>query len=397
MARELPQGATIFLDEEEENGCQAFAEFKEEKTGIKMVAYSGKVIKGHWYWGDLAIDLAGIKFNKPKYPILEEHDYERKIGFTPKLIVNDKGELVLPDKAELVDTEASQEFQKLSKQGFPYQSSISARPIKIEKLEEEAKAKVNGFTMTGPGSIWRECIFKEASVCIFGADDKTKSEAFGDPIQIEFSESMISAEGSNHKLRTIPKKDKEVKSMNVEELKKEHPDIIEAIVKEATDAVTAELTTKFDADKKALEDQLSQKDEDVKSLNSKVLDLEKKETVRTESELKSEADKIWLEKLSKSHIPERLYDKVMPHVDHNKFMKDGVLDAKSFVEAIDAEIKDWEGKVPDDSVQGTGFSSKTVEGTEKEEADATKLKEENEAITTRLLGRVDQKPEKKED
>jgi len=395
MAREIPQGATILLDEGQ--GCQAFAEFKEgEKTKIKMVAYSGKIIKNHWYWGDLAIDLEGMKFPKSKYPILEEHMSNRKIGFTPKPIVDEKGQLVLPEDAELVETEYADEFVRLSKQGFPYQSSISARPTRVERLEEGAKSKVNGFTMVGPASIWRESIFKEASVCLFGADDKTKSQAFGDPIEMEFSESVIPAEGSDHKPRKIIKNTEGgEKSMNLEELKKEHPDLVNEIVDETTQSLTA----KFDKEKENLQAQISQKDKDVESLSEKVLDLEKREAIRSEAELKTEANEIWKDKLSKSQIPERLYTKVMPHVNHEKFVENGVLNQESFIEAIDAEIKDWESKVPADTVQGSSFSKKSVDSTEEgaSQEDAQKFKEENESIANRLLGHVGQKPQKKEE
>mgnify|MGYP001393469562 CR=1 FL=1 len=36
---------------------------------LKMVAYSGKIIKNHWYWGDLAIDTSGMKMAKKEIPI----------------------------------------------------------------------------------------------------------------------------------------------------------------------------------------------------------------------------------------------------------------------------------------------------------------------------------------
>ena len=51
------------------------------KRGIKMTAYSGKLIKDHWYWGDLAIDTQGLKLSKTNIPILEDHETSRKIGF----------------------------------------------------------------------------------------------------------------------------------------------------------------------------------------------------------------------------------------------------------------------------------------------------------------------------
>ena len=62
----LPKGALRFVEE----GCHAHVEFAEDGEGkvvgkkLKMVAYSGGIIKGHWYWDNLAIDLEGIQFKQ---------------------------------------------------------------------------------------------------------------------------------------------------------------------------------------------------------------------------------------------------------------------------------------------------------------------------------------------
>jgi hypothetical protein len=52
--------------------------------GVRILAYSGKPIRSHWYWGDLAIDLRGIVFSHAKYPILENHRQDRKVGYFTK-------------------------------------------------------------------------------------------------------------------------------------------------------------------------------------------------------------------------------------------------------------------------------------------------------------------------
>ena len=69
----IPKGAMRFVETGPD--CFALAEAGEDgKTPkLKMVGYSGGIIKGHWYWGDLAIDLEGMSFPLSKYPILEDH------------------------------------------------------------------------------------------------------------------------------------------------------------------------------------------------------------------------------------------------------------------------------------------------------------------------------------
>ena len=80
----LTRGAMQLVDE----NCFAAVRFTdgdgEKKPQLDMLAYSGGIIKGHWYWGDLAIDLSGMSFPKKKFPILEDHMTDKKIGFAKK-------------------------------------------------------------------------------------------------------------------------------------------------------------------------------------------------------------------------------------------------------------------------------------------------------------------------
>ena len=86
----------------------------EGKKKLNMLAYSGKIIKGHWWWGDLAIDCSGVSLMSPTFPILENHDRDLKIAFSSKPIINDEGIRINPDKTKFVSTDESEEFQKLS-------------------------------------------------------------------------------------------------------------------------------------------------------------------------------------------------------------------------------------------------------------------------------------------
>ena len=80
-SKEIPRGALCLVDED--NEAFAFVELAEDgKKKLNMLAYSGKVIKGHWYWGDLVIDCSGVKLDKRVFPILESHDVDRKIAFS---------------------------------------------------------------------------------------------------------------------------------------------------------------------------------------------------------------------------------------------------------------------------------------------------------------------------
>jgi len=119
-------------------------------------------------------------FQSKKTPILENHDTSKKIAFASGIMVDKEyGVKVDPDKTTFVDTEVSREFQKLSKEGFPYQASISVNPSEIQRLNKGETAEVNGFTMKGPdATIFRKASVNEGSVCVFGWDSQTQSSAF---------------------------------------------------------------------------------------------------------------------------------------------------------------------------------------------------------------------------
>ena len=345
-----------------------------EKEKLDMVVYSGGIIKDHWWWGNLAIDLEGLTFGKKKYPILESHDSDRKIGFAGKPIV-DKELRINPDTVQFVDTPESLQFRKLSKEGFPFEASMYAQPLMIQRLAEKETAEVNGFTMKGPATIWRKTAFKEASVCVFGWDSNTRSAAFSKDDEMEItlevqtkSESALADnEGNSSREEGV--------NMELSELKAKHADLVLAIREEVlaevkTDKATLEQTI---AD---LRTQLQQKDATITSQEERVLKLEKSEAIRREKDRVAEADRIWAEKLEASEIPEHLYAKVKSQVGYTRFVKDEILDVENFSKAVDAEVADWVGKgvVKTKIIGGGGLSKETApEGStklaEKEEED----------------------------
>ena len=377
--QKIPQAAFRFQD----HGCFAKAGGDSDKPKLDMMAYSGGVIKDHWYWTDLVIDLNGMKFAKTKYPILENHFTDRKVAFSKGKPLVENNQLKLdPEKVEFVDTPYAEEFIKLSKSGFPYEASIYAIPSSVERLQEGASAEVNGFKFKGPGTIWRQCEFKEASVCVFGWDTNSRSSAFASQemeVDLEVSELGIIDES----LEGV----KEVKfEMDKAKFMEDHSDLYKEIVSEVTETVTAELTEKFSKEKKTMEDGHSQEvkklEDQMSNKEDRILELEKKDAIRTENELKESGDKLWTSKLSNSSIPEHLHDKVKRHVSYSKFVNDGILDEEKFKEAIDAEIKDWEDRGVTSTVMGSGFTKKDLDTEVTEE---TEKKEEAKKLSNNLL------------
>ncbi len=385
IIEKMLQGALWFQDHEA-GSIELFID-GDKPPKLKMVAYSGGVIKNHWYWDNLLIDTSGVKFEKPKYPILEDHMTSKKIAFTGKPKIDNHAIVIDPDKTQFLDTEESVEFQKNSQKGFPYEASIYAKPTKIERISEDSFAEANGINLKGPGTIWRECIFKEASVCVFGHDANTKASAFGSP-EIELSfEQVISPDKDKHIKKEVTKE----MDFDIEKFKKDNPEDYKALMEKLEADVACEIQDKLDridglseqnktltSANETLRTQLTQKDGDNQTLSDRVLVLEKDETLRKENEKANLAETIWNGKLAASDVSGHLHDKCKNQVSYKKFIKDGDLDRAAFEEAIDNEIKDWEDKGVTDSVLGSGFVKK--DPTAEENAQKFREKEDDSIV-----------------
>jgi len=393
-SKKIPNGALRLVQTGE--GCHAFAEGEDGKKKLKMTVYSGKVIKDHFWWGDLAIDLQGIKFNMSKYPVLENHNTDRRIAFTAKPIVDENGISLDPDKTTFLDNEVSLTFQKDSTAGFPFQSSLYAKPSAIERISDGEKSEVNGFTFKGPGTIWRKCEFKEASVCVFGWDSQTVASAFSKDIltEVEFEETggdagnntdTLNNDTLNNETETLTTE--EVKAVDINMLSEKHPDLLKKIQDDAVEAATSA----FAIEKKTLVDKLAGVEAENTGLGDKIMQLEKKDTLRDERERKASADAIWTRKLSESNIAEHLFDKIRSHVSHSKFMADGIFDVNAFSTAVDAEITDWETRGATTQVMGAGFTNKNSVDTEAQKQ--KQLAEQDDARANDLLKLAGQKVE----
>jgi len=347
----LNRSALSFTDHDSFAKTEPTAEGKPRK--LKMVAYSGKIIKDHWYWGDLAIDTSGMKMAKREIPILNDHMTQEKIGFG-SFIVDDKHALINDDMT-FVDTPFASEFIKLSDQGFPYEASLYAKPLKIERLSEDEKAEVNGFTMKGPGTVWRESVLKECSVVTFGADANTKSVAMAEDEEVVLEVTQLKQKQEEEVTMDLAKLKAEFLSLYEEviALGKQEAETAFAVVKTGLETTIAQLT----ADKVQLTADKTKLSDDNKDVSARLLKVEKENAVRREEEIRLSADSIFSAKLVAASIPERLHAKVKKQIDYGKFIKEDKLDVTAFSAAIDTELKDWapvEGE--EQSVLGMGYS-----------------------------------------
>jgi hypothetical protein len=143
---------------------------KTSKRWIMELYRKGYVFRGHWKWGDIVIDIEGIKPTRKDVFALYNHNRYEAAGFTNFIGVEGdllivKGVFLEGDK----DTEPTATMVKnRMAQGAPMQCSGGFVPLKVEILEAGTKAIVNGVKHDGPKTIFRETDIVEASFCEMG-------------------------------------------------------------------------------------------------------------------------------------------------------------------------------------------------------------------------------------
>ena len=168
-----PINACVFND----NAQVTFAEGDEDKgKKFRIVGYTGAILKDHWYWGNVAFDLEGLKFAKRRIPVLEEHFKDVRIGFTTKQDISDQVVVEGP----FLDNAEAQSLKADMLKGFPMEASLFVLPLVVEHVLKDASVKVNGHTLKGPGTVFRQSTIKEVSMCVFGFDSNTKSSTYAD-------------------------------------------------------------------------------------------------------------------------------------------------------------------------------------------------------------------------
>lgn len=193
------------------------------KNSFSITGYSGEIIKNHWWWGNVAFDLSGMKFKSKKTPVLDSHTTGRRIGFAEKQVIEDKVRFEGP----FLSNQIAKELQSDMQEGFPMQASLSLEPSIIEEVKDGASVSVNGYTLKGPGSVFRKSVIKEVSMCVFGYDSNTESKAFADGGR------QLAFELTNTKENDMSKEETKTKVLTATEFAAENPAVFEEITSKA--------------------------------------------------------------------------------------------------------------------------------------------------------------------
>jgi len=155
----------------------------EEKTSrfmpFRMVARSGDPID-HWFFGQAVHDMEGMKLSGGRIAVDWMHDPQTLVGYANKFEIED-GNLVLGGSiTPTSEGDKASEILAQSRAGIPFEASIqfsSRMPgdLKIEELDAGESAEVNGRTINGPATIFREWPLVRVAVCPTGSDANTST------------------------------------------------------------------------------------------------------------------------------------------------------------------------------------------------------------------------------
>ena len=144
-------------------------------TGL---AYSGKPITGHYYWGSVVFDLSSMSV-PPKLPALVDHDRALRAGYVTSFSVSDGAGFTVA--GNLLSNASGSAVASESDEGFPWQMSIHIEPGSTEEVQPGNSVVVNGQTLAGPITVFRNSVVKEVSFTATGYDSNTTATAFTRP------------------------------------------------------------------------------------------------------------------------------------------------------------------------------------------------------------------------
>lgn len=138
------------------------------------VAYTGDVIPGHYYWGNVIFDMSTITI-PDKLPALIDHSRSQRCGYVTEFgISEDKGILVT---GKLLSNEFGKSVAEESDEGFPWQMSVHIEPGSVEEVSAGTSLIVNGRSVAGPLTIFRNSTISEVSFTATGWDRNTTATA----------------------------------------------------------------------------------------------------------------------------------------------------------------------------------------------------------------------------
>lgn len=173
----MPGGALVAASPAEQSA-------KGSKGEFEMVLYTGAPFSGHWYWGDVYLDVKGFKPVRQDVPACHNHIRDLLAGAT-RSFSSDPATAQIRATGKFLEGTDEQEptankIRRRIDQGYPYQCSGTWVPTHVERVLEGGVGTVNGRQVRGPCAIFREFDCREASFTETGWDPMTSAVAAGE-------------------------------------------------------------------------------------------------------------------------------------------------------------------------------------------------------------------------
>lgn len=150
------------------------AQGEKRQRKFSGVAYSGAVITGHGYWGNVIFDLTSVDV-PAKLPALIDHDRGHRCGYTTTSSITPEAGLTVA--GVLLSNEYGNSVATESDEGFPWQMSVHIEPGSIEEVQAGTTVSVNGQSLQGPLTVFKNSKIIEVSFTATGWDSNTSATA----------------------------------------------------------------------------------------------------------------------------------------------------------------------------------------------------------------------------
>jgi hypothetical protein len=206
------------------------------------VAYSGEIIPGHWYWGDVIFDLSTMSM-PDKLPALIDHDRGQRCGYsTTSSITNEAG---LTVAGVLLSNDHGKSVAQDSDEGFPWQMSVHIEPGSIEEVQSGTDVTVNGKPLKGPVTVFKNSKIIEVSFTATGWDSNTSATAMGRGGNTNpEKEDAMDLKQAQERIAALEAENKTLQASNVD-LTNGLKDANDKLTKFSADARTAEVKQLF--------------------------------------------------------------------------------------------------------------------------------------------------------
>lgn len=143
---------------------------------VSFIALNGEVLNHHW-WGRCVYDMSGLTDPVRQLGIDYNHDDNQSLGYIDEVVV-ESNQLICRGFI-INNTERSREVVEKSMYGQEFGASVTIQSFdRTEELEAGSTTEVNGISVAGPLTIFREYSIRGVAITPYPTDAATVVSIF---------------------------------------------------------------------------------------------------------------------------------------------------------------------------------------------------------------------------